>query len=76
MTINARRAIQPVADRTPWDIHGDPVIRDGNPSFEAQVKVEFNWQETETDNGTTLFAGIDGVLYATIMPTITDHSTL
>ncbi len=44
------------------------MIRDANPSFEAQVKVEFDWQEAETDHGATLVAGIDGVLHATITP--------
>lgn len=50
------------------------MIHESNPSFEAQVRVELDWQETETDNGTTLFAGIEGVLHATIMPN--DHGWL
>lgn len=49
-------------------------IRDPNPSFEAQVRVEFDWQETETDNGTAATAGIDGVLHATVLPN--DHGSL
>lgn len=49
-------------------------IHESNPSFEAQVRVEFDWQETETAHSTAATAGIDGVLHATILPS--EHGSL